>query len=198
MGLTGSTGAGKGEVARLMAARSGWRIIDADVISRRVVEVGRPTLTALVQAFSDEILQENGSLNRKKLAEIAFSSPEKTALLNAIVHPAVTEEICCELRQADDEGIRVAVIDAPLLFQAGVDALCDYTVAVTAPASVRCERICARDGLTVAEAERRMGAQPTDDFYLTRVHYVIENSGELAALSRSVERICETIEGVLA
>ncbi len=198
VGLTGSTGAGKGEVARLMACRPHWQIIDADMIARRVVEVGTPTLRALSEHFSETILNADGSLNRRQLAALAFASPEQTQALNAIVHPAVIREIRQELKQAIEDGKQVAVIDAPLLFQAGVDAICDCTVAVVATPQIRKERICARDGLTEEEADHRMQAQPSDDFYIKRVTYVLGNLGDLDALSQSVRVICEKIEGALA
>lgn len=198
VGLTGSTGAGKGEVARLMATRSGFCIVDADVIARKVVEVGEPTLAALVEHFSNDILNEDGSLNRRRLAAVVFASPEQTAVLNAIVHPAVIAEIRRQLKQAVTDGKRAVVIDAPLLFQSGLDAICDCTIGVVATPELRLERICARDGLTEQEAQRRMQSQPSDDFYIDRVTYVLSNLGDRDTLSRAVQTICEEIEGALA
>ncbi|MBQ9964151.1 MAG: dephospho-CoA kinase [Clostridia bacterium] len=196
VGLTGSTGAGKGEVARLMANR-GWQIIDADVIARQVVEVGEPTLTKLTEHFSNDILNADGSLNRRRLAAVAFASPEQTEALNAIVHPAIIEEIRQQLKQAKADGKTVAVIDAPLLFQSGLDAICDCTIGVVATPAIRQQRICERDGLTVEEAQRRMDAQPSDDFYIKHVTYVLGNFGEWGELSQSVQILCEKIEGAL-
>ena len=196
VGLTGSTGAGKSEVARIMAERPRWTVIDADVISRRVVEKGRPTLRALVERFSADILNTDGTLNRKRLAEKAFSSQEETAALNAVVHPAVIREIERELSEAAHEGKTVAVIDAPLLLQAGVDAVCRYTVAVISKPTLRKARIKARDGLTAEEADRRMRAQPTDDYYEQRVSEVLHNLGDRESLYGAAKRLCDKIEGM--
>lgn len=197
VGLTGSTGAGKSEVARMMAERPSWIVIDADVLSRRVVEPGQPALKELTERFSSDILHSDGTLNRKRLAEKAFSSQEKTEALNAIVHPAVRSEIQRELTEAAEQGKAVAVIDAPLLLQAGLDAICDYTLAVVSTPQLRQSRILERDGLTVEEARRRMSAQPSDDYYETRVTAVLYNLGERDSLIRAAQTVCETIEGLV-
>ncbi len=193
VGLTGSTGAGKSEVARVMASRS-WAVIDADQISRDVVEVGTPTLAALVERFSADILREDGSLDRKKLASIAFASSEQTDALNAIVHPAVMREIRAQQRRAAREGCTLAVIDAPLLLQAGVDLLCQCTVAVVSTPQLRLQRICERDGLTEEQAKQRMSTQPSDDEYADRVDYVLFNLGDREALHKAAVTLCEQIE----
>ena len=194
VGLTGSTGAGKSEVARTMAERPQWAVIDADVLSRRVVEPGKPTLKALAERFSADILNEDGTLDRKRLAQKAFSSPEETAALNAIVHPAVLKETHDELQRAAESGKTVAVIDAPLLLQAGLDAICQYTVAVVSEPQLRKARIMARDGLTVEEAEHRMSAQPSDDYYATRVTALLHNLGDRDSLHKAVQSLCEKVE----
>lgn len=196
VGLTGSTGAGKSEVARLMAGRSHWTVIDADVISRRVVEKGQPALNALIERFSRDILNEDGTLNRKRLAQKAFSSSEETAALNAIVHPAVICEIKRELSVASQHGKMIAVIDAPLLLQAGVDTICHYTVAVISTPELRKARIMVRDGLTSEEADRRMHVQPADDYYEERVTTVLHNFGDRESLRKAAESLCDKIEAL--
>ncbi len=196
VGLTGSTGAGKSEIARIMAERPHWTVIDADVISRHIVEKGQPALKALVEHFTTDILNTDGTLNRKRLAEKAFSSAEETAALNAIVHPAVICEIKRELRLAAQQGKTVAVIDAPLLLQAGVDTICNYTVAVVSTPTLRKARIMARDGLTTEEADRRMRAQPSDDYYEERVTTVLHNLGDRESLHTAAQSLCEKVEGL--
>ncbi len=195
VGLTGSTGAGKSEVARVMAQRPLWTVIDADVLSRRVVECGKPALLQLVKHFSPDILNTDGTLNRKRLAEKAFASSKETAALNAIVHPAVQQEIQRELEHARENGKAVAVIDAPLLLQAGLDAMCDYTVAVIATPAIRKARIMTRDGLTSTQAENRMSVQPSDEYYEPRVTAVLHNLADRNALRQAAITLCEQIEG---
>lgn len=181
VGLTGPTGAGKSAVAAFWK-QQGCCVIDADVLSRRAVEPDSPCLREIVKRFSDSVLNPDGSLNRKALAAIAFSSPEATKALNAIVHPAVCRMIEEELLVAQNRGFAVAVIDAPLLFEAQVDRLCDETVAVLAPVTLRRQRICERDGLTMDQADRRIEAQPSDEFYRHRATHILENTTDLLAL----------------
>lgn len=192
IGLTGSTGAGKSEVSRLLAAR-GCYIIDADVLARRAVEPGTPALAALTERFSAAILCADGSLDRAALAAEAFASPEATADLNAIVHPVVIAILKDDLAAARARGEAAVVLDVPLLFQTGLETLCDITVAVTAPPVVRCQRIRERDDLTAAQAKARMQAQPPDDYYASRATRVIENDGDRAALADAVADFCREV-----
>lgn len=187
MGLTGPTGAGKSEVARVFAQK-GCVVIDADVLSRRAVEKGTACLQRLTEVFSADILLPDGSLDRRALATVAFASEEKTALLNSIVHPEVIRMTAEALKAAEAAGKTVAVIDAPLLFQAGMETVCHCTVAVLAPAEIRLNRICERDGLTVEQAQNRMNAQPDDAFYEERATVVLRNNGDLPALRLMAER----------
>lgn len=192
IGLTGSTGAGKSEVSRLLSAR-GYPVIDADVLARRAVEPGTAALGKLVERFSERILKEDGSLDRAALAALAFATPDATEELNAIVHPAVIEMMHRDLETARQNGAEVVVLDVPLLFQAGLETLCDVTVAVTASPEVRLKRICARDGITTEQATARMHAQPMDKYYAERATYVIENNGSVSALHTAVEDLFHRI-----
>ena len=168
------------------AASHGCYVIDADVLSCRAVEKGTDCLNAIVERFSSSVLRGDGTLNRKALAEKAFATAEETAALNAIVHPAVCRMIREELNAAQGT-YPVAVIDAPLLFEAAADALCHETVAVLAEKEQRLSRICARDGLSKEQALLRMNAQPTDDFYRDRASMVLYNNGDLTALQEQAE-----------
>ena len=187
IGLTGTTGAGKSEVSRLLRAW-GCVVIDADELARRAVEPGTTAFLALVKRFSEEILREDGSLDRAVLAKKAFASQEDTKALNAIVHPAVIAMMQEQLQAARDRGDRVVVLDVPLLFQSGTDALCDTTVAVTASPDVRRSRIRERDGLTEEQANARMQAQPSEAYYTERATHVIENNADKQALQEAVKR----------
>lgn len=185
IGLTGPTGAGKSAVARRLET-AGATVIDADVLARRVVEPGEAALTALVERFSAAILTPDGTLDRAALAKIAFASSDATAALNAIVHPAVIARMKQELEEAKRRGVAVVVLDVPLLFQAGLETLCDLTVTVTASDAVRKERICRRDTLDEAAATARMNAQPPAEYYTSRADRVIDNNGDEDALDAAV------------
>ena len=187
VGVTGQTGAGKSLAVCLMA-QADWLTLDADAIARRVVQPNTPCLAALVERFSLDILYDDGSLNRQKLADVAFATPEDTAALNAIVHPAVIEVITNALKKTE---LPVVLIDAPLLFQAGLDTLCDVTVAITAPEAERIRRICERDGISKEQAMARINAQPSEDYYRKRATLVLKNDGDESSFSEKIETLCK-------
>ena len=193
IGLTGSIGSGKSSVSRLFAMR-GYHIIDADVLARRAVEPGTKALLQLVERFGAEVLRADGTLDRAALAERAFATPEATAELNAIVHPAVIRLLNEELENAKARGEATIVLDVPLLFQTGLEVLCDCTVAVTAPPEIRLDRICRRDGLSTEQAQRRMNAQPPDIYYTQHATETVVNDSTEEALEQAVEALCCRLE----
>lgn len=192
VGLTGPTGSGKSEVARVWKDQH-FPMIDADVLARRVVEPGQPALEELVAEFSEDILHEDGTLNRRQLAKRAFATPEDTAKLNAITHPRIIDLSNKILMQFEQMRERIAVIDAPLLFESGMEAICDLTVAVVAPAAMRLERIRQRDELTEAQAKARMSAQQEEAYYTSRASITLRNEGDLAQLRRQAEELAVQI-----
>ena len=184
IGLTGPTGAGKSEAARALAA-TGCAVVDADRVSRTAVEQPE-CLSALAVAFGEEILRPDGTLDRRMLAWRAFETQEKTQLLNDITHPRILQYMKQQMQDALDSGAKAVVVDAPLLFESKLDAVCQVKIAVLAPAEVRLQRICARDGLSEEEAARRMKIQPQDDFYIVRADKVFYNAGTPEALQAEV------------
>lgn len=185
LGLTGPTGAGKSEAARLLSA-AGIPVVDADALAREVTAVGHPCLAELAQVFSPAVLHADGTLNRAALAAAAFATPEATERLNRITHPHIlrlAEERFSALWAA---GVTCVAVDAPLLFESGMDGMCDHTVAVLAPPAVRQARICERDGITAEQAALRMHAQPNEEFYRERADEVLYNDGDLAAFRETV------------
>lgn len=193
VGLTGPTGSGKSEVSHIFM-ESHIPVIDADELARRVVEPGSPCLDELVKAFSEDILHDDGTLNRRQLARRAFATPEDTQLLNNITHPYIidlTKKILMRLEQMHE---LAAVIDAPLLFESGMDAICDITVAVVAPYAQRLRRIMERDNLTEKEACARMAAQKEEEYYISRAGKVLYNRGELVSLHRQAAELAAEIK----
>lgn len=174
IGLTGQTGAGKSTVAKILE-ENGLFIINADSVAREVVEKGEPTLLKLANSFGDDILNSDGTLNRKLLASRAFSSRENTDLLNSITHPAITERIRLKISQAFENGEKAVVIDAPQLFESGENEMCDIIVTVAAPLEIRLHRIMNRDGVTEDEAALRINAQLSEEYYIKNSDIVIRN-----------------------
>lgn len=192
LGLTGPTGSGKSTVARILE-EAGIPVIDADQLAREAVKPGSACLRELTEAFSPEILQPDGSLNRRRLAQLAFPTAEGTARLNAIVHPAVIRLTEQRLAQMRAQGVPCAVLDAPLLYESGMDRICDRVAVVLAPRDCRRRRILERDGLTPEQAHTRMAAQPDDSFYTERGAVVLQNTGTLAQLKQQVYTLLDRL-----
>lgn len=194
IGLTGPTGAGKSTVASAWQ-QAGAAIIDTDRLAREVVKPGTACLQQLVGHFSDAILHPDGTLNRAELARRAFATPQESERLNAITHPAIIVLANEELEEAADRGHAIAVVDAPLLFEAGMDAICHQVVAVTAPTEVRLSRIMNRDGIDETAARRRMAAQQPDAFYTRPGVAVLHNTGSPEALRRQATDLLVELKG---
>ncbi len=181
IGLTGGIGAGKSTVAALFRAR-GAAVVDADAIAREVVEPGEPALAALAEEFGHGILSEDGALDRAALATAAFASPDRTAALNAIVHPAIGDRTLARMTELADHG--VVVHDVPLLVENGMTARYHLSVLVDVPEDIRLERLTTSRGLDRDDALRRIRAQADDAQRLLACDAVLDNSTteqELAA-----------------
>ena len=196
IGLTGQTGAGKSVISNGLKDY-GFYPIDCDRLARAAVEKGSDTLEQLCSTFGEDILSEDGSLNRKKLGSIVFADPKKLEMLNAITHPAILELLESEILYAAGLGYAGAVVDAPTLFESGADQLCDTVIAVVAKESERLARIMQRDGLTEEAALQRIKAQHPIAFYTERSDAVIENDKEPCdALKQALDFLCD--KGYLA
>ena len=173
IGLTGGIGSGKSTVSEYLSKNMGLTIIDADQIARDVTRPGQETLLKLREAFGSEIINDDGTLDRRKLAGIAFQSDEKKKLLEKITHSAIREEINCRLRTSAAKHENAVVLDVPLLMESGIDGLCDTVWVVTTAKDVRIERISARDGITKEEINARINAQISDRERFARADEII-------------------------
>lgn len=186
VGLTGGIGAGKSEVSRLLVA-CGAVLIDADRIAREVVEPGTPGLAAVVEAFGEEVLAADGSLDRPKLGSIVFADADKLALLNSIVHPLVGAR-SRELEEAAAEDA-VVVHDVPLLTENGLAGLYDLVIVVDASPETQLDRLVRLRGMTEEDARARMAAQATREQRRRIADVVIDNDVPLADLERRVKDV---------
>ncbi|MFJ2156086.1 dephospho-CoA kinase [Streptomyces sp. NPDC087856] len=186
VGLTGGIGAGKSEVSRLLVSHGGV-LIDADRIAREVVAPGTPGLAAVVEAFGEDVLAPDGSLDRPKLGSIVFADPEKLAVLNEIVHPLVgrrSREL--ETAAADDS---VVIHDVPLLAENALAALYDLVIVVDASPETQLDRLVRLRGMTEDDARARMAAQATREKRLAIADIVIDNDVPLEVLERRVQDV---------
>ncbi|MBE6825609.1 MAG: dephospho-CoA kinase [Oscillospiraceae bacterium] len=193
IGLTGQTGAGKSTVSKIFV-REGFQIIDADRISRDVVELGTPCLSELLDYFGEEIRNEDGTLNRKALAKIVFNDKGRLDALNSICHPFITEEILARISRMKAQGHELILLDAPTLFESKAADFCDLIISVVASPDLRRERIIERDALTPLEAKERMSAQLDEEFFITHSDYVIRNDEDLQQLYALSEEIADKIK----
>jgi dephospho-CoA kinase len=181
VGLTGGIGSGKSEVSRRLAAL-GAVVIDADAIAREVVLPGTDGLAEVVEAFGPEVLRPDGSLDRARLGDIVFASPEQRARLNAIVHPRVGARMA-ELESAAGPGA-IVVHDVPLIAENNLAGNYDLVVVVDVPAAVQARRLVRRRGMTREQARARMTAQASRKQRLAIADIVVDNSGSLSELDR--------------
>ncbi len=174
IGLTGLTGAGKSTVAQKLMAYGCYHI-DADKVAREVINNNENVKNKLKERFGDDVINEDGTTNRPLLATRAFADEESTNDLNAITHPAVTEEIKSIIKDMEEIGYRGVIIDAIALFESGEDSLCDFTVAVIAPKDIRLQRIMKRDNITEEKALERINAQKDESFFTKKADFVLWN-----------------------
>lgn len=188
IGLTGPSGAGKGEVADLFAS---FRIpvMDADKIYHQMLLPPSPCLSEIARHFGSQILNPDGTLDRKKLASIVFSDRAELDELNRITHSFVMRTIRRRLEYYKSDGVSAVVLDAPQLFEAGGDKDCNILVSVLSNKENRIRRIVARDGITREEAELRLASQKSDAFFRANSDYVIENNGKIEDLLPIVRKI---------
>ena len=170
IGITGGTGCGKTTLLKLIEDFGGL-VLDCDAIYHQLLQRDRGLMDAIEARFPGTV--ENGALQRKKLGALVFSDENALLDLNKITHSAVKAEV---LRQLESRP-KLAAIDAIALFEGGLAELCDVTVAVTAPAEVRVQRLMKRDGISEDYARSRIAAQHEESWFRERCGYVLENNG---------------------
>ena len=195
VGLTGGIGTGKSTAAEYLK-KKGFAHIDADQIGRDITADGSPMLLVLDGIFGPtgeygvegfDILREDGSLDRKALASIVFTDMNKKLKLDEVMFKAIIAETKRLVEvYSQDEHVGL-LIDAPLLFEAGLDKECDLVLLIVADMDVRIHRVCARDGATEQEVRNRINSQMSDEEKISRSHVVVDNSGSLEELEEQLE-----------
>ena len=158
IGLTGGIGCGKSEAAAYLE-RLGARHIDADAISRALTAPGGDALAAIRERFGDGVFRPDGALDRAAMAERVFADEGERRALEAILHPLVQREMLRQLDEAAEQGEKVVILDVPLLFETGMDALCDETWVLYVSPETQLARVMARDGMTARQAQARIDSQ---------------------------------------
>ncbi len=188
LGVTGQSGAGKGAFCDLLRQK-GIHCLDTDKTARQVVEPGTECLGVLVSHFGKDILLDDGSMDRKKVASIVFSDKKELEFLTKTTHKYIIEKMKEWLFEREIEGDKIVVIDAPQLFDAGADLYCNFKLCVLADKNIRARRIMERDGLTLEQAMARIDSQNDDEYFKERCDYTVYNNGDLGKLSKTADKI---------
>ena len=192
IGLTGPSGGGKSTISS-MAKSIGISVIDCDNLAREVTEKGSDTLLVLAKNFGEDIIFSDGTLDRKLLASRAFVSFDKTELLNSIMLPAIAKLVEKEIERLETLGVKTTILDAPTLFESGLNSICDLVIAVLCSEEKRMLRIIERDNLTIEQAKVRLTAAKSDEFYREKADIIIMNDGDVDELLDRARSIFETL-----
>ena len=188
IGLTGGIGTGKSEVARILQGL-GAALINADQVGHEAYKPHSEIWQEVVKAFGEEILQPNGEIDRKKLGSIVFSHPQQLVRLNQIMHPRMARIVAQRIERLREEGVPVVVVEAALLFEAGWDSLVDEVWTTDSTLEAVISRLQARNGLSEEEIRKRINSQMSAKERLARADVVIDNSGDVANLERTVQSL---------
>jgi len=197
VGLTGGVASGKTAASQVLKEEGAY-VIDADQIARELVQPHQPAWNELIRAFGKEILQEDGSLHRKKLADKVFADPKQRKRLNQILHPRIKEEMdrrTKEIGQKDPEAI--VVIDAPLLVELGDHHEMDKLIVVNSTQTQQIERLKDRDGISPEEALRILSSQMPLGEKVKLADFVIGNEGSLEETKKRAREVFKELKKVL-
>ena len=188
IGLTGSIGTGKSEVARQLETL-GASIISADQVGHEAYTPNTEAWEQVVSAFGDGILQKDGEIDRSKLGTIVFSDPAQLEKLNQIMHPRMAQMVADKVEAFRDLGVNVVVVEAALLFEAGWDSLVEEVWVTDSSEQIVIDRLKLRNGMSEEEARKRIASQMDRTERLQRSDHVIENSGDMVALGVAIKEL---------
>ena len=190
IGLTGGIGSGKTAVSKQFQ-RLGINIIDTDIISRELVNHNPAVLKKIVETFSDKVLDSNGAIDRKKLAQIVFSNKEQKQQLENVLHPAIRNEVNQQIQSFSllNTPPEYIIIVIPLLLETGFTDLIDRILVVMAEENIRVERIKQRDNRTMGEIHAIISSQVNDDNRIRAADDIIENNNNIKDLESQVRQL---------
>lgn len=187
IGITGSSGAGKSIICDILQKQCQVKIINADLIAKRLSKQGTSYISEIVKTFGRDILDEQGELRRNKLAEIIYTSPEKRKELNSCTFKYIRKEIEREINKEKDGA--VIVIDAPLLFESELNKICDYVIGVISQKDLQIQRIIKRDHINYEQAQKRLFAQESNEFYISKCDEIIENNNDIGYIEECIQKV---------
>ena len=193
IGLTGSIGSGKSTVSCFFE-ELGAVVIDADQVSRQVVEPGTPALKELTVAFGENILNPDGSLNRTLVGEIVFNSDEKRELLNSIIHPMIFNEINSTIEEYREKGTEIIILEAALILEKkGLIKLIDKLIVVSIDEETQKKRLEGRGDLSKEQIDARINSQLTNNEKIKHADYIIDNNQDLVNTREQVRELWDKL-----
>ncbi len=196
IGLAGGVGAGKSAAAACLG-RLGCVVIDSDARAKALLDSAE-VRARLVRWWGDRVIRHDGRIDREVVAEIVFSDADQRRRLEGLIHPLLENAREATIRQAIDAGAPGVVIDAPLLYEAGLDARCDAVLFVDAPREARLARVSRSRGWDEKELDRRESAQAALEIKRDRAHYVLTNTGSADVLCEQARRVLGMIHEGMA
>lgn len=193
IGLTGGIASGKSTVSDYLKDK-GYPIVDADVISREVVEVGKIGLERISEKFGTDVLNDDGSLNRKALRNIIFSDEQARLDLNSILHPIIHDEILTQLKNYVDKGNDIIIFDAPLLLENNLQDLVDEVWVVSTSYKIQIDRVMKRDGISEKDSRDIISKQMPLYVKEKLADLILYNNGDINNLYEQVENALKTIK----
>jgi dephospho-CoA kinase len=194
--ITGGAGTGKSTVARMFQAL-GAEVLDADAIARDVVAVGQPAWEELRRLYGEDYFNPNGELNRSRLSQLVFADPEARRRLDGLIHPRVEAELKARVAELARQGVKLVLVEVPLLFETGREAAFDKVIVVAAPEALQIRRLRGRDRRGEAEIRGILAAQwPLAD-KVARADYVVDNGGSRRHTQRQVKNIWGNLKNQL-
>ena len=192
IGVTGGIASGKSNVCNIIK-NMGFEVIDCDEISYRLSKKGCPIYDEILKAFGNDYLLDNGEIDRKKLGRLIFNDTKKKELLNKISHPIIIKEI---KRRIDNSENELIFLEAPLLYEAHIENLCDKVICVFLNKKHQVERLMERDGIDEDFALAKIHSQMDLDFKKSLANYVIDTRGTFDETRVQVEKVVNEIKGV--
>lgn len=190
IGLTGGIGSGKSTVARAFEALgAAW--VDADDVAREIVLPAEPALLAIKHRFGDQVIHQDGTLNRAALRDIIFKDPEQRQWLESVTHPRIRDRLLQHLEKLKTQGAPYVLLVSPLLFESGQNALVNRAVVVDVPQALQLSRTQQRDGVSESQVRAILAAQLSREQRLAKADDVIDNSGDHASMMEQVARLDE-------
>lgn len=185
LGLTGGIGSGKSAVSA-MFEKLGITVVDADIVAREVVEPGSVGLKKIVEHFGKTILTSEGVLDRAKLRDIIFDNETEKAWLNALLHPLIRESMLKQLQQATSDYV---ILVAPLLFENGLEKLCNHTLLIDVPVTIQIARTRARDNVSEAQAKKIIASQMSRADKQLKADDILDNDRALYEVAIDVKKL---------